>query len=222
MSYSFKDIAKQTVNEGDFCLFRSGSGLEFGMFCGRSFIDDKGRLNNFSRAYKLSNTLNPYEQKKKIDIQNAYNKYYADKETKKKVPAIKAKDLEIGQAYTSINGDIYIYLGHGSLTETSNNKDKEVDTGFIYIRAGYCNFKDYNNVNITSLYIKKYLLTDMFLTQNMKESIDVLKTRKKLIAKVDYKSPIIKKNFNYYYSDKYRTYSYRNVINKIIFEFQLD
>lgn len=203
MSYSFKDIAKQTVNEGDFCLFRSGCDLEFGMFCGKSFIDDKGRLNNFSRAYKLSNTLNPYEQKKKIDIQNAYDKYYADKETKKKVPAIKAKDLEIGQAYTSINGDVYIYLGHGSLTKTSKDNNKEVDTGFIYIRAGYCFFKDYNNVNITSLHIDRYLLTDMFLSQNMECYINVLKTRKKLIAKVDYKSPIIKKNFNYYYKNEW-------------------
>jgi hypothetical protein len=62
----------------------------------------------------------------------------------------------------------------------------------------------------------------MFLSQNMENYIDVLKTRKKLIAKVDYKSPISKKNFKYYYGDKFCTYLYRNVINKTIFEFQLD
>lgn len=215
MSYSFKDMAKQTVNEGDFCLFRSSCDLEFGMFCGRSFIDDKGRLSNFSGAYKLSNTLNPYEQKKKIDIQNAYDKYYADKEAKKKVPAISAKDLETGQAYTTINKDVYIYLGHGSLTKTSNNKDEGLETGFIYIHAGWCSFKDYNNIDITSLFIKKYLLTDMFLSQNMERYINVLKTRKKLIAKVDYKSPISKKNFNYYYKNEW------NYCKKIL-KFELD
>ena len=153
------------------------------------------------------------------------NEYYAEEEIKKKVPAIKVEDLEVGQAYAAINGNVYIYLGHGSLTKTSNNKDERVETGFIYIHAGYCSFNGYNNIDIVSLSIKKYLLTDMFLTQ--KSYMDALETRRKLITKVDYKSPIIKKNFKYYYRDEYHAYfkarNYWNRdINKILFEFQLD
>ena len=222
MSDLFYDIAQNEVKEGDFCLFRSAYCIEYGMLCGKRFIDNTGCLGNFSCIYKLSDVLNPYDQERKIEVQAAYDKYYDKKETKKKVPRISAKDLEVGQAYTTINKDVYIYLGHGSLTKIHNNKNDVTETGFIYIRVGKSSFKDYNNIDITSLSIDRYLLTDMFLAQNVEDSIDVLKARKKLIAKVDYKSPIIKKNFKYEYSDEYMEYFDEENINKTIFEFKLD
>ena len=202
--YSFCDIDGNDIFENDFGLFLSAGKMRYGMLCGKRVITERGTLLNFSEAYKLNDenlSKKQFEHKKIVQIK--YDEYHSKKETKKKLSRIAAKDLEIGQAYTSINGDVYIYLGHGSLTKTSKDNNKEVDTGFIYIRAGYCFFKDYNNVNITSLHIDRYLLTDMFLSQNMECYINVLKTRKKLIAKVDYKSPISKKNFNYYYKNEW-------------------
>lgn len=215
--YSFHDIDGNEMFENDFGLFISFGKMRYGMLCGKRVITERGSLLNFSEAYKLNDkNLSKKQLEHKKLIQIKYNEYYSKKETKKKLSRIAAKDLEIGQAYTTINKDVYIYLGHGSLTKTSNNKDKETETGFIYIRAGYCFFKDYNNINITSLYIDRYLLADMFLSQNMESYIDVLKTRKKLIAKVDYKSPISKKIFKYYY--------YKNKWNnfKKILKFELD
>ena len=202
--YSFCDIDGNDIFENDFGLFLSAGKMRYGMLCGKRVITERGTLLNFSEAYKLNDeNLSKKQFEHKKNVQTKYDEYHSKKETKKKLSRIAAKDLEIGQAYTSINGDVYIYLGHGSLTKTSKDNNKEVDTGFIYIRAGYCFFKDYNNVNITSLHIDRYLLTDMFLSQNMECYINVLKTRKKLIAKVDYKSPISKKNFNYYYKNEW-------------------
>lgn len=197
------DIDSNELFEGDFGLFVLPNGtLEYAMLCGKRCIAIDGSLYYFNYAYKLNyKYLSEKQLEKKELIQKMYNKYYAAKEMKKKFGGIKAKNLEIGQSYASMNKDIFLYYGHGKVTIIMNGKEV-TKTGFIYFNIGNCRFKDAYSFDISSEYLRKYLICDMSFRIAQRTPI-VCKTRKKFVAKASYKSPIIHKKFEYSYRDEY-------------------
>lgn len=198
-----KDKAGREVNEGDFCLFSTAdNNLAYGMICGKSFISVRGCLEYVSAFYKLPDELNDFEKKRKEIIQKQYDKYYKEKEAKKKFKGIGAKELEVGQAYATIGRDVFIYFGHGTVTAKYGNDKPEGKTGFIYLRAGGCSFEDAINFKVYHQYATKYILADMSFKAHIPE-VTVSKSRKKFVAKIDYKSPVITKQFEYDYRDEY-------------------
>ena len=201
--YSFCDIDGNDIFENDFGLFLSAGKMRYGMLCGKRVITERGTLLNFSEAYKLNDeNLSKKQFEHKKNVQTKYDEYHSKKETKKKLSRIAAKDLEIGQAYIALNTEIYLYCGHGTVNYKLGSTDYNPETGFIYIKIGNCDFMDIANLTVKKEYIKNYILADMLFSHTMPMPI-VLKSRKNFIAKSNYHSPIVKKYFEYSYSDFY-------------------
>lgn len=201
---SLHDINGEDIKEGDFCLFCSNNGgMNYGMLCGKSYVNRNGILEYFSNAYKLDDEyLKPAEKEYKKEVQKRYVTHCNKLKTRKSVKRVNLKDMEVGRIYAAINGDSYIFYGHGTVTTYTYGHEPEVETGLIYLYAGDVFFKSKTDFTITDEDLNKYLLCDMDLS-SMPGTPIVLKTAKKLVAKTSYISKIITKEFEYCYRDEY-------------------
>lgn len=220
------DVSGREVNEGDFCLFSTTDNtMNYGMLCGKSYINKAGVLCYLAEIYKLQDdNLNDFEKRQKELIQIAYDKYHDKQKVKPGSEFLKAKDIKIGQAYAMKNHEIYIYYGHGTTIAEFNGK-QEISTGYIYLYVGSCNFERDSNYKIRSAYYEKYILGDMFCSSRMSFP-QVCKSKKRFITKIDYQSPIFNKEFEYMYRDEFdeeRNKMFRpKKNNSISLKFKLD
>lgn len=222
---TLEDVNGDKISEGDFCLFSTNvGGINYGMLCGKRYININGSLCYFCNAYKLFDEyLKPYEKEYKAELQKQYDQHYNKLKVRKNVKHIGMNDMKSGCIYVTINGDAYVYYGYGTVISHRNESDDKQETGYIYLRAGYVEFKSKTDFTIVEESIEKYILFDMDLAISLSLPL-VLKTRKNFVAKANYAPQIFKKEFEYRYCDEYNPWHRRNPYkeNRLRIEFFLD